>query len=159
MTAAMLALLQTGDARSIADIFGAMDVAERAIAAARIPRAKQGNLFSLLLPPAPMRGLAPAVYASHVAELCVRWKRRADMRLATGTEMMIALSEASLRAPLEPNALAAYEVLFGRVMGRKAARKVRARVDPQGSWPGAVEELLAQLAKQAQSPDRVRETT
>ena len=79
----------------IGGVFDLMTVAEEELALASQP-----PLFHVLVPPSNMVGLAPGVYRAHCRELIERYRTGYDLTWGTDAEALCALSEMSLRAPL-----------------------------------------------------------
>lgn len=137
----MIAALPKIAGRTVARTFEAMGVAEEEIVRARAPR----DTFKLLVPPDGMLGFAPEVYRAHARELCERAARGEDLRPATDTEVMVALSVLSLEAPLVGTAAALYERLFRAILPRQARRLPG---EPARELhQGAADELLATMRR------------
>lgn len=107
--------------------------------------------FLALCPPHTMVGLHAAIYASHATELVNRMRDGQDTRLATVAEVMVALMEASLRAPLGQVGAALYERLFAKVFGNLPDNAAPVS-EP---WPGACDELMAESRRRFAVAERV----
>jgi hypothetical protein len=137
---------------TVTAVFTAMSIAEEEIGA--IPRLQQGDLFLHLVPTAALRGKSPEVYRAHARELVERRRAGEDLRPGTDAEIMAALSDMSLKAPLTRNAQALYEQLFTAVYGEDVARRVLGGAADKGSWAGAVSELRHEMRRKLASPER-----
>lgn len=76
--------------------------------------------FLTVTPTLNMTTLTPQVYRAHVRELLDRVIHKQDVRPGTLAEVMIALSEASLHAPLIENAGFLYARIFRSIFGEDA---------------------------------------
>lgn len=132
--------------------FSQMRAAEEELRRAFPERGSEPDgLFGALCPRPEFRlwSRAPGVYRAHARELCVRAERRLDMAPGTDAECLLALSDMSLKAPLNATGTALYESLFKRVTGR-AVEGEPAR-EP---WPGAADELLHDMRRKLRDPSR-----
>lgn len=127
-----------GPASEAARTFELLAIAERELRG--VPKSIGNAVFGALAPPPGMSRLSDEVYRAHARELVERAQRGASLEIGTDAELLMALSEASLRAPPDAGHAAAFERLFERVMGR--------RVDGEPtreSWPGEIDQILSAL--------------
>lgn len=106
------------------------------------------GMWSVLFPPPSMQGVVEEVYRSHCRELIERHRRGESLEPGTRAEMLLALSEASLRAPFNSTGLSAYALLARRVLVNKEGKCIveeDVRGLPREPYEGAVNELLAGL--------------
>jgi hypothetical protein len=143
-TEKILGLLGATGAR-IARVFTLMGIAEEEIA-----RAGQfeGD-FLLLEPPGTMSDFVPDVYRAHCRELLARRAAGRPLDLATDAEILCALSDASLRFPLNRNAGAAYVIVFRKILGHLPAARSLDLGDPRRmeDYEGAAEEILGRMRR------------
>lgn len=103
---------------------------------------------SLLSPPPGFATLHCDVYRSHVRELCARYVGGERLDLATDAELLVSLSEASLRAPLRRGPDGLFHQLFLRVMGPEAYESACEGAEPPvPQWPGELEEVAAEARR------------
>lgn len=93
------------------------------------------GLFRMLQPTPVLRGRPRRVLRAHYVELCCRFRDGRDLRPGTTAEVLCALSDASLVAPLNSTG-AALAVRLAKTVIR--FREVAGR----GSYPGELRELL-----------------
>lgn len=101
--------------------------------------------FTACAPPSAMVPLDSRIYRAHVKELCERWlarKRDTDLNYLTGAEVLVAMRDASLAAPLTRTGAAIYARLFGDIMPG-ACPEVE-ELDRE-RWRGEVDEELQRL--------------
>ena len=131
--------------------FEFMEIAEEEIAKAekrytrdKVTRACIHDVFGHAQPGQLLR-YSDVLYRAHVRELCFRAehstfdKAKADMAPATKAEIVAALSEGSLLAPLDQQHAALYEELFCEIFGKYVGKGDERTREP---WPGASAELL-----------------
>jgi hypothetical protein len=149
--AAVLAALP----RRIGGLFDLMAVAEEEIDAAskRHPGRERmlSAAFGLLCPPAGMSKLDPKLYRAHARELCERVaafdgppENHRPLALGTKAEVLMVLSELSLKAPPSQQYAALYELLFAEIFGAAA---VPAGEPVREPWPKASTELLGTMQR------------
>jgi len=85
------------------------------------PKGRLWRSFRLLVPTGEMSDRAEFVYRAHCAQILDRVAAREDTREATDAEMMLALGQASLAAPLKASAAGLYLRLFTRAFPHQAA--------------------------------------
>jgi hypothetical protein len=154
---ALEALLPDGSVGVIGRTFDLMAVAEREIARARRKHRTRRtsellNGSFLMLQPGELSRYSDELYAAHCRELLERVVKGDDPRPGTRAEMLAALSEASLKAPLERNAHTAMEHLFAQCFPGNALSA--GGHSPGEQWPGAVAELLRGMARRLAKDDR-----
>jgi hypothetical protein len=116
-------------------------------------RKRVDGVFLALRPGGPLTsgGCTEEVYRHHVRELLDRVIVGDDLDPGTDAEVLMMLSNTSLRAPLNAVGQGLYERLFVRVF-RKLPFKGGVREEP---WPGACEDFLracrAKLARDRRS--------
>lgn len=98
--------------------------------------------FGLLMPPDGFTLLDPRVYRHHARELLQRVVDRGDVNAATEAEVMLALSTASLQAPLDATHSALYEMLFCNVMGKRLDGE-----PAREAWKGAADEAFVAIRR------------
>lgn len=107
-------------ARPIAHAFALMSIAETELAQSKLP-SKGTNLFMVLCPPALLvdPSINVEVYRNHVRELLGRIWQKHDLRTPTNAELLISLSNTSLRAPLarphDKLMARAFKAVFGKL--------------------------------------------
>lgn len=121
----------------------------------RLAATRVKNAFPLLMPGAlGESGYDDALYRHHCREILQRVLRKKDTRPGTEAECLVALSEASLKAPLErDHALVAF-----RIAASIFPRQANTFFDPKQkeSYAGACAEILLRLRKGLAKKDRVR---
>ncbi len=126
--------------------FDMMGIADEEIAAAKAEDPEHAQLydaaFGKLYPPEGFRGLAPAVYRYHARELVRRAGLGKNVTRATNAEVMVALMNTSLKAPLQRDAQALYEDLFEQCFGREQALELLGPTRATFSHPMARTELF-----------------
>jgi hypothetical protein len=142
---------------SVRRTFECMDVAEQEIAralrlrsnASATRRARIQRAFLALLPPEQLTSKGDEVYRQHARELLQRAADGKDLRPGTDAEVLTCMLDCSLQAP--PTALIglACARLFEKVMGKKLGDDLS--LEP---WPGAVDELVADLRRKTSVPTR-----
>lgn len=129
-----------------------MEVAEEELRRAfRSKDREPEGLFLRLHPRAEFRfwSRSAMVYRAHARELCRRARAGADLSPATDAECLLALSDMSLRCPLNSTGTALYERLFVAVTGRRVAGE--AAREP---WTGACEEFLGVMRRKLRDRSR-----
>ena len=139
--------------------FDLMDVAEEEIKAAQERHADSADKihasFKLLCPSEAMSEKHQDVYRAHCREILNRVAAGNDTKLGTKAEAMVGLADASLAFPLGQIASALYHRLFGEVFGSETVKALDlGGVLITEPWPGASDELLSDLVKQAAQDDR-----
>ncbi len=150
-----------------------MEVAEEALEVGFPDRKKEPRcLFVACAPPSQLRQTAPIVYRSHVEELVRRAKYTLPKRLArisrecenvderlendllkqldepTCAELLLAVSQLSLKAPPSRDYACAYRYLFSQVFGSVEAQRVCGDGLLSPSYPGAIDEVLTEVRNQ-----------
>lgn len=139
MSRSLLQLLPNGS--FVGGVFQRIEEAERLIRA-KFPVDEPAGIFRLLMPPAEFQGCAFELYASHAAQLVDRLADGTSVELATDAEVLLALSAASLKAPLNRDGQLVMETLFARIFpGRVESRP------PPESYTGHFDELLGELRR------------
>ena len=142
---------------TITGTFDRMEVAEEEIALAKsrantaAERLRINGAFMALMPPPQFAGRAPEVYRAHCEELLARVARGGDIDLGTRAECLCALLDSSLKFPLNSTAGAAAEKLFVAVFGRSVNDS-----PPREPYPGAADEMIAELRQKVAVPNRGR---
>lgn len=140
-------------------VFALMGVAEEEMKAAmeRHPRhaaAIDKQMFGALCPPPGMGALDQRVFRSFARELLERFvAKTGPLSDGTRAEAMMALSEASLRAPLDRTHQALFERLFVEVMGY-AVDNEPPTVEP---YPHAANEALTAIVRRCGRPREARD--
>lgn len=139
--------------------FELMEVAERVIKdQARRWRGRgaweRAQASFTLLEPSRFVAVAEAVYEDHCREIVTRAARGEDTRPGTRAEVMLALSEASLRAPLDSTGAALFERVFREVLP-DGARVLDGGDAPREGYPGALGERMAEARRRTAVADRV----
>lgn len=146
------ALLPGAVGSVIGRTFARMSAAEEEIrdAKARHPQhAPQiDKAFGILCPSAPLQHKSVDVYRAHCRELLDRVAIDGDTRAATDAEVLCAVLDQSLKAPITTTAQALAEQLFERVLDGAPASRT-----PE-PWPGACDELRSQIARRLADPER-----
>lgn len=121
---------------------------------------KHPRAFALLCPTEGMTGMVPAVYASHAEELCKRIVDAGEagergeqtsvllppsLRVPTSAELLIALSNHSLKQPLNAAYSQVFAELFLEVLGT-LPQGVKLR-EGAYSYPAERQEILAELRR------------
>jgi hypothetical protein len=144
---------------SIGRIFDLMEVAEEELKRAGQPK----GMFMALLPPESMRDLIPDVYRSHCRELLARHKAGKSLEDPTRAELLCAVADVSLKAPLNATGAAAYMRLAKEVLrderGRSLIPPDLLEDLPREPYKGAVDELLSGLHRRLFVPGRQAEPT
>jgi hypothetical protein len=132
--------------------FAMMRIAEEEIDAAKARWSRKADVlqgaFRWLCPPAGMSSYHESIYRAYARELIERVGSgsgpalAAELALGTRAEAMLALSQASLRAPLDRTHQALFERLFTEVMGRAIEGE-----PTREPYPGAADEALHQLLR------------
>lgn len=137
----------------LTNTFRSMEIAEQEInkAKGRWPRKKDAlhKSFRLLMP-GPLSGVREEVYRHHCQEILERVVKDEDTTLATKAEMMVAISEFTLKIPINSTMAALYERLFLEVIPRAKLEGEPTR-EP---YKGAAEEMLQQMRKRGRVPHR-----
>ena len=89
-------------------------------------------------------GKEERIYRHHCKELLIRIVAGSTTELGTKAEVMLALSEMSLKAPLNQDYAALYFNLFDKIMGKGLIKQSNAGTY---SYPGAGDEILIILRK------------
>jgi hypothetical protein len=143
-----------------------MEIAEEVIADAirKHPKLKPtlNDMFQFMCPPVSLRGVEEAVYRVHVTELLNRVTDKyaraqcIDLDLATSPELMMALHEQSLRAPMTRKYANAYYLAFDRVFPDRSAKAgARFEFDHLQSWEQTqAHETLREMSREFAVPDR-----
>jgi len=131
---------------TLVDTFGRMDVAEETIAEAGLTKAQSQGAFARCCPTQPLRGKSLDVFKSHCAEIARRVKAGEDLALATEAEVLCALVDAALVAPLRREGAALADWLWPRVM----AYPLPGPTTPE-AYSGQVAEDLAQARRKLAS--------
>ena len=142
----------------VADVFRMMEYAEEEIQAAyaRFPRRVRSRVrgsFVVLCSSAVLSGRGDRLYRAHVRELIERFVARKDCRPATDAEVLAAILQMSLVAPLARTAQATAERLFARLFPEEG-RKVLPEGPDSPSWEGADKEMVSALRKKLTVADR-----
>lgn len=106
--------------------------------------------FSILFPPEALRDKDPALYRHHVEELLNRAMSGESMHHATKAEILSAISQTSLRTPIQQDYAALMERLFADIFGNTPDGAPFS----QESWEGATDEILNALRKQLANHER-----
>ena len=127
-------------------------IAEEEIAAAMLKAPESAEAlngsFLCLQPSHIIRGLSDELYRAYCKELLERVVDGVPLDIATKAEVLVALSATSLRAPLNRNALALYEKLFGEIFGEQYFNDVMDGDYPaQPDYPGAEQEVLVDITR------------
>lgn len=140
-----------GDAGSrIRVTFECMAIAERLLAASRIPKNKQPFLA---LCPTESICRVPILYEAHAWEIIRRAKRGEDLRPGTKAEVLAALLEASEVAPPKPWYGALANELFAELLP-----KLSAKIETPSIWgyqyDGQRDEILRECRNATKQPER-----
>lgn len=123
----------------IGRIFDFIDIAEEELAAAGVPRKRKGALSELF--PGPFLYLDEELYRSHAREIAQRMTRNEDLEPGTLAEVMLAMMQASIAAPLTRSGQAVYEYVFSQLMPDES-HKIGLVPSP-GIHPRQIEEDIA----------------
>ena len=154
LTAPPIAMMLGDCAATVSKTFDLIGIAEDEIRRAggqrngsEVARRVWGTFKSLY--PGKLSKLDDRVYRHHCRELIGRSRRGESLRPGTEAEVLLMLSETSLRSPLNRQGIALYEVLFLAVFG---SLPDNAKPTPE-PWPGATKELLT-IARMKLKVDR-----
>lgn len=111
-----------------------------------LPEDERQGLWSALAPTDILLGKDQRLYAAHARELIGRHRAGARLESATDAEVLCVLSEASLRAPLTRDALAAAQRLFERCYGAVERERLFGELERE-PWPGAVAEMIGEVRR------------
>lgn len=140
----MLKALDLNIPISIRRAFDFMEIAEEEIAKAqkrvrdKEARKRIHDVFGDAQPGQLLK-YSDVLFRAHVRELCERARREESTAPATKAEVVAALCEGSLLAPLDQQHAALYEELFFEIFGRYVGDAKDRTREP---WPGASAELL-----------------
>lgn len=135
---------------TISGLFGNMDIAEYEINMAKENYSKRKDeiqdSFKYLCPPPIFRGKSMEVYRYHVKEIIKRIAMGKDkqkhLEIATDAEVMLHISEFSLKTPIINDLSYVYYMIFKKIFP-KEARKFKENF--YESWKGRGKELLNEL--------------
>jgi len=134
--------LPDGAGSEVADALRRIEIAETELQRAGATGPGSSPAFMRCRPDGPLRGKGEQVYRAHCREVAARHVAGECLEPGTGAEVLCALLDAALRAPLNTEAMALADHLWPLVMGEPlpghAARE---------SWPGQVAEDLAVARK------------
>jgi len=157
LTSAIKTLDPGGPWGTISGVFDRMEICEGMITETRNrhPEHEKAiwNSFSLLMPSKLLQEAPEPVYRAHCAELLERVIAGQDTTLGTKAEIMMALSETSLRSPLTHTASVLYAKLFREILPRTPITEELARLSDM-AYDGATESLLAEMAQSIRVIDR-----
>lgn len=129
----------------MAGAFQQMRIAEEEIASAKKlspPRAGEIHDAFILLCPSPiLEDFGEDLYRIHAREILERIIRGEDPEWATDAEVMAALYQTSMKAPLNQNAVALYFRLFTRWWPSFLPEGMTELDLPREEWAGAMNEL------------------
>ena len=132
----------------ITHVFRYIEIAEeeirRAIEGAPESATALNGCFLQLQPPTQLKGRPEALYRAYCRELLERVVDGTALELPTKPEVLLALSQLSLKAPLNRNALALYESLFAEIFGSLPDGAIAVEPD----WTGADQELFVDISRQ-----------
>ena len=121
----------------VRSLFVRLELAELAISRTwPRPEEQPSGLLGLLCPTTPLLGKTDALYAHHVDELLKRVLAKQDTRLGTDAEVLAALLDASLKAPLNRDGSDLAHLLFARVFPS------RFKEADEAQWPAHLDEPL-----------------
>jgi hypothetical protein len=141
-------------ANTIKSAFERMRIAELFIARAmnKYP-GRAGVLsqaFGILCPPEILRDKHEKLYEHYCNELLERIAADGDTTFGTKAEALCVLLEASLKSPLQRDHTALIDTLYEEIFG-KLPKDTKAEHE---SYPGAMDEILSQLAFKMSDPKR-----
>lgn len=138
---------------NIGNVFSAMETTEEVLAQRGLSHAERGgvSLFMRCAPtPVLEKAKAREVMVMHVNELCDRYERGEPFELATNAEIICALHGASLRAPLNAEAMAVLKHITTGTFLEACYHDVVLRE----RWAGHVQETLSTLRRQLRAEAR-----
>lgn len=158
----IIELLPTGEREAFAFVARTLDLAT--VARDEIEKAKReapehgdelGRLFPVLVPGEVGR-FGVTLYRVHARELCERVLDGLDLRPGTDAELLVVLSNASMRAPLTVEPAALFEAVFARCFDASRVLEGGPRPEPwQGSNDELARTLRRKIAKIARRPESV----
>lgn len=120
--------------------FALIEIADDELRAAGNPPISLTDLVA----PREMYGLDVAVYRAHARELIGRVGTPAPRDQPTLAELLVAMHQVSLKAPLARHAALLYHHLWKEVFGAELyERMVPEHERPKPEWPGQLQEELA----------------
>jgi len=147
-----------GSWSGIGSIFGMMEICEDEITKAQPPHPEQRKIVwwdgvKLLGPSAYVHDAPEPVYRAHCAELLARVAQGLNTTLGTKAEVMVMLSEASLRSPLMHTAGVLYARIFQEIYPDSPLKDSIGQL-AEMDFDRATEALLAEFSKACQDPGR-----
>ena len=137
--------------------FDKMEIGENEIgkAQSRHPERSQTiwDSFKLLCPSAYVREALEPVYRAHCAELLDRVAHGFDTTLGTKAEVMMGLSETSLKSPLPHTAAVLYARIFQGIFPDSLPEDGKKQL-AEMAFDGTTGTLLAELSKKCRDPER-----
>lgn len=129
---------------TVGSVFRLVEVAEEEIAAAALKypekAAELRASFNPLLFPGQFTNFSKDVYRAHARELLERVAKGENTKPGTDAECLVALSLASLKAPLTSGHLAAMERVFATVYPDKVDQNIG-----RAAWPTETDEILSEI--------------
>lgn len=157
ITATIEALDPDGRRGTISGVFDQVEICESTIAGARRDHPEHDaalwNSFELLMPSPLLHEAPEPVYRAHCAELLDRVRQGQDTTLGTKAEIVMSLSESSLRSPLTHTASVLYARLFREILPHTPVAEELAQLSTM-AYDSATESLLADLAQSVRVTDR-----
>lgn len=131
---------------TVGRVLGLVEVAEEEINAAVASHPEKTNelraAFQEYLFPGELANFSADVYRSHAKEILGRVARGEDVTPGTDAECLVALSLASLKAPLASGHLAAMESVFAKVYPDHKSENIG-----REAFAGETAEILGELRK------------
>jgi hypothetical protein len=106
------------------------------------------GIFLALCPSAPLRDKSLVLYARHAEELCARAAAGQDVNPATDAELLAAICDTSLVAPLTTSGSAVAGYLFAKVFKGRAIGPGRA----YAAWAGQALDEVAKMRSKFSVP-------
>lgn len=131
--------------RRLVSVFRAMEVADRLLREAGNP-----PIFMHLCIPEVLSGKHERLYAAHAAEIIARVGTGVLASEATDAELLAAMVQTSLAAPLNRDGELLYHALFRRVMGDEQADALGLQ-RPRERWAGQLDELLREARRKVRT--------
>lgn len=148
----MIELLSAAGGSQIASAFLALTEAEEALAEAKRRGADVTGWWMATCPPNAVISSRRELYRSFVREIVGRMERGEDIAKGTRAEVLLALSEGTMRAPLKRDHAVAMAKIFAEVFGEQAEGGMfepgeLASIADEESYPGAAEEIIEEVAR------------
>jgi len=128
--------------------FDCMGIAEELLR--DVPKKRRDfSPFIALRPSAPLQGKTLELYRAHARELVERVRsgaKQSAMEAGTDAELLCAVHETSLKAPLTAAGMAVAAALFGRCFPDQV-EKIFGEDKYREPWPGFVEEQLGAMRR------------